>query len=487
MHIVFVHTPMSALPLAERKDFWRNFDIQYHSAHPGLRHMKNNLWELPHWMHWLGGVLVEAGFTSLAALDFYTSGVPLKGIDQGRVQEALRNHPADVYLFSPMTPNLPFAYEIADAIKLLYKDSKVVFGGVVASPLHTEVAGHPSVDYVVFDRGEYALPALLRALQQGGDLGPVGNLSYKHNGTVVTNPLKYPHMPVARIPFPKVDLFQRSIGDDLRYLRQVYGLGCPYKCSFCTIQTIGHKADYFPIDRVLAEIAAYRAHYGEHHNIYWGDEVFTLHRRHCMSLCQALELHGGIRYDCQTRLNLLDDDRLLSALYKSGCRWVEIGLETADQESQDIFKQRMKLDRIEEILQRVRDAGLAACAFMVNGFPNQTVDDMKYSVQWTCSLIERDLLQATYFFGLVPYPGSEMYEQPEKYNMKIRHNDFRYYHEDMLPVFESPLAAVDEVYEQFICGVRELGQAMSKRPYFGTRPPAEKLAHYGTFWRSAHV
>ncbi|HEX8185710.1 MAG TPA: hypothetical protein VF747_13185, partial [Blastocatellia bacterium] len=73
MHIAFVHTPMATLPVPERQNFWRNFDIRYHAAHPGLRHMKNNLWELPHWMTWLAGVLVQEGYTSLDTVDFYTS------------------------------------------------------------------------------------------------------------------------------------------------------------------------------------------------------------------------------------------------------------------------------------------------------------------------------------------------------------------------------------------------------------------------------
>lgn len=66
--------------------------------------------------------------------------------------------------------------------------------------------------------------------------------------------------------------FQSIIFDrgDIRYLRQVYGLGCPYNCGFCTIQTSNRKPDYFAIDRVLAEIRAYRRHDGASHNVYWG-------------------------------------------------------------------------------------------------------------------------------------------------------------------------------------------------------------------------
>lgn len=487
MHFAFIHTPMATLPVPERELFWRNFDIQYHAAHPGLREMKNVLWELPHWMHWLAGVLVHEGYTSLEAVDFYSSATALSGINQQRVSEVLIDHPADVYLFSPMTPNLPFAFEIADVIKEIYPKSVVVFGGVIASPLYREVAEHRSVDYVVYDSGERALPALARALEGRTDVNAVGNLTYRAGGKVVTNPLRYPAPHVGDIPFPKIDLFPRSVGEDIRYLRQVYGLGCPYKCSFCTIRTIGRKADYFAIERVLAEIRAYKEYYGEHHNIYWGDETFTLNPARTLELCAALEAEGNISYDCQTRLNCLNDAKMLKALRRSGCLWLEIGLETGNQESQSLYKQGVGLSSIEETLMKLRDAGLATCAFMVNGFPNQTPDDMRRSVDWLCELIAGDLIQASYLFGLVPYPGSDMFQNPDRFGMKIHHYDFKYYHEDMPPVFSSSFATPDQAYEAFLYGVKALAQAMSKKPYFGETPLPADLAKFGRFWSLSHV
>ena len=488
MDITFVHTPMAAYKVPERELFWRNFDVQYHAAHPGMGHMVNNLWELPHWMHWLGGVLINEGFASLHTLDFYTSETVLSGINQQYVHDTLLGHPSDVYLFSPMTPNIDFAYQIADVIKVAYPRSIVVFGGVMATPLHREVAKHPAVDYVVYDRGEYALPALLKTLQTRGDITKVGNLTYKTpDGEVFTNALRYPYPSVEHIPFPKIDLFSPTVGQDIRYLRVVHALGCPYKCPYCTIQTIGRKADYFPIERVLAEIRAYRSYYGEHHNIYFGDETFTLHPDHTIELCAALEKEGGVYYDCQTRQNCLTNIDVVKALGRSGCRWVEVGLETGNQESLNLYKQRVTLSTTEEVLGCLRDEGLAACSFMVNGFPNQTVDDMKRSIDWVCSLIQKDLLQASYLQVLVPYPGSDMYDHPDTYGMKILHHDYRYYSEDMPPVFDSLLTKSDEAYKQFQDGLAALAQAMSKKPYFGDLPLPEDLKKYGTFWADSHI
>lgn len=178
---------------------------------------------------------------------------------------------------------------------------------------------------------------------------------------------------------------------------------------------------------------------------------------------------------------------MLRALKNSGCRWIEIGLETGDQASHHVHKHHMKLDPTEEILKKIRDEGLAACAFTVNGFPEQTTDGMRRSIEWVCDLIDRDLLQASYLFGLVPYPGSDLYEFPDRFGMKIHHHEFGLYHEDMYPVYETQQAKPEQIYEVFLDGVKWLGQAMDKKPYFAGESTDEDRSSYGNFWEGAHV
>jgi anaerobic magnesium-protoporphyrin IX monomethyl ester cyclase len=492
LRVTFVHTPMAAVPVPERHLFWQGFDLQYHAAHPRLRHMKDLLWELPHWMHWLGGVLVDAGYPEVDVLDLYfataRTATGSTGLDVSAAEAAIRAHPSDVFLFSPMTVNLHIAYQIAEIVKAVHPKATTIFGGVVATPLCLEVAAHPGVDFVVVGRGELALPALLDTIRTASDPCNVGNLAFAGpDGTPIATMTQYPHLTAEQLPFPKVDLFPEAAGESIRYIRQVYALGCPYKCSFCTIQTIGRRPDYFPIERVLAEIRAYRERYGTHHHIYWGDETFTLNRERTLALLSALEHEGDVEYDCQTRLNCLTDDRVLHALRRSGCRWVEIGIETRIQDSHDRHKNRMKVGSTEDTLQRVRDAGLATCSFAVNGFPEQTPDEMKRSIEWLCSLIDRDLLQASYLTELVPYPGSAMYSEPSRFGMQLLHRDFSQYSEDQPPVFATALATPDDVYEVFTEGLVLLGDAMAEKTSAGSGDLPADRDKYGRFWSSAHV
>ena len=484
LRVAFVHTPMAALIVPERRLYWRNFDARYHGAHPGLRQMRTPRWMLPQWMDSLAGVLVRDGYTDLRVLDLVGVATGPAAVDDLLVTAAVEQSPADVYLLSPVTANLPLALAIARLIKQTTPGATVVFGGVAATPLHRELAADAAVDCVVVGRGEVALVAVLRALAAGERLTSVGGVTCKSDDGSAVRPAlwSYPALEAREIPPPVVDLFPADTGEDLRYLRQVYGLGCPYRCTFCTIQTNGRPPTYFPVDRVIAEIHAYRRRYGEHHNVYFGDETFGLDGRRLEELSAALAADGTIKYDCQTRLECLADAATRRLLKESGCLWVEVGLETKSQRSQDTHKQKQRIAQTEETLAGARDEGLAVCAFMMNGFPDQTIDDMRAAVEWVCGLLSDGLLQAAYFNQLAPYPGSALYARPSDYGMVIRHREWQSYNEEMPPVFDTPRWTSEAAHGVFLDGSAMIAEAMG-----GPSPGDEDAGDYGAFWDTAHV
>lgn len=486
MKILFVHTPMSSIDTVGRHEFWRSLDIRYHAVHPNLRHMKKFLWELPHWITWLAGVLEQEGSYSLEALDLYTDYGTQDGIDVLGVTKEIDEHPANVFLFSPMTPNLHHAIKIAEMVKVKYPDSITIFGGVVATPLHQELAAHPAIDYVIRGKGEYALPDLLKAIQHSLDLESVGNLTYKSSGGQVrSNTFSYPMMPLEELPFPKINMFPPEAGENIRYIRQVHSLGCPYECPFCSDLNIGIKPSYFVFDRVLDEIRAYREYYGQHHHIYFGDETFTLNTERTIAFCRFLSEEKTIEYDCQTRLNRLQDPRLPSSLFTSGCRWLEIGLESVNRESQSFYKRDTKEADLEETLLRFRENGIAICTNLVVGLPNETKDDMKQSIDKICSLIDKGMLHASYIFQLVPYPGSRMYSSPSEFGLNLHHHDYSLYNEELLPVFDTLHCTAEDIHEVFLYGVRAIGDAMKSNPYLGDVSQTDDR-EFGNFWQEAH-
>jgi B12-binding domain/radical SAM domain protein len=90
---------------------------------------------------------------------------------------------------------LPHAHgslAIAEIVKRLHPDSKVLFGGFSSSYFHEELVRYPQVDMVLRgDSTEEPLAALMAALDRNEDLSKVPNLTWKQGDQVKVNPLTH--------------------------------------------------------------------------------------------------------------------------------------------------------------------------------------------------------------------------------------------------------------------------------------------------------
>ena len=485
MKICFVHTPMSTIDLPEREGYWRTFDRRYHASHIGLTEMRYPMWELPHWTTWLAGTLIEKGFSNLCFVDFRIEENNKTEFDNLCKKNIIKTE-ADVFLFSPMTSNLSKAIRLSAIVKEVNEEAVTIFGGNTASSLKESLIQSPYIDYIIFGRGEIALPNLLKKLPNIENYNNLGNIACKTKTGVFISEFLHPAIAMNKLPLPYLEIIPKEYGQDLRYLRIVHGLGCPYKCPFCSIQTIGQKTCYFSVHRTLSEISMYKNYFGKHLNIYFGDETFFSDEKETRKLLETVSDIESIKYDCQTRLNLLTELNCNSLMH-SGCSWLEVGLETINQNTLGQFKQNLSVKSIEDTLKLARDYGIPVCSYIINGFPNQSIKSMKESIDKVAEFIVSGLLHASYFFGLVPYPGSLLYNNPQKYGLNIITTDLDAFHEDLLPVYETKLANAEEIYTVFLYGLKTLAEAMDSMPYLFSPEFGSKDLSFGSFWSGNHT
>jgi B12-binding domain/radical SAM domain protein len=89
-------------------------------------------------------------------------------------------------------PHAHGALAIAEMVKRLHPDSKVLFGGFSSSYYHEELISYPQVDLVLRgDSAEEPLAVLMRTLEKGGDLAVVPNLTWKQDGKTMVNGLTH--------------------------------------------------------------------------------------------------------------------------------------------------------------------------------------------------------------------------------------------------------------------------------------------------------
>ncbi|MEO6957646.1 MAG: cobalamin-dependent protein, partial [Antricoccus sp.] len=146
-------------------------------------------------------------------------------------------------------PHANGALGIAELVKQIHPQAKVLLGGLSASYFHREVMDNPAVDFVLRgDSTEEPCRQLLAALRDGTPLDSVANLTWRRDdGTVVVNPLTFVPADLDWIDVPAYDFMlhavfkYRSFADFLPYLdwlrypstMLLNSRGCTFDCAIC--------------------------------------------------------------------------------------------------------------------------------------------------------------------------------------------------------------------------------------------------------------
>ncbi|TDV44098.1 B12-binding domain/radical SAM domain protein [Actinophytocola oryzae] len=146
-------------------------------------------------------------------------------------------------------PHANGALGIAELVKKIHPESKVLLGGMSASYFHRELMDNPAIDFVLRgDSTEEPCRQLLQALREGTPLSEVQNLTWRRDdGTVVENPLSFVPADLDWVDVPAYEFMLHavfkygSLSDFLPYLRWLRypstmllnSRGCPYDCAAC--------------------------------------------------------------------------------------------------------------------------------------------------------------------------------------------------------------------------------------------------------------
>src|SRR6476646_4900107 len=221
---------------------------------------------------------------------------------QGRVRETVtrlvRELDPTVVGLSIMTFQRRTAGRIIELVRAMKPDMKIVVGGYDPS-LAPEAYEPMSVDYLVRGEGEVTFRELLRAVEQGGELGSIRGLSFQNGNRWVHNDARAPHrLEDGEIRLPNRDA--RVLKGYTFLGRQVDVIetsrGCTYDCSFCSIiEMRGRNFHTYSFDRVLADVRDARDHGAR--TIFLVDDNITLNVRRFEALCEAIIAAGLHKLD----------------------------------------------------------------------------------------------------------------------------------------------------------------------------------------------
>jgi radical SAM superfamily enzyme YgiQ (UPF0313 family) len=320
-----------------------------------------------------------------------------------RVEEVVAKLDADVYGMSCWTANRRGVKLVADLIKRVHPDAKVIVGGPHATPLGPELLrAYGAVDVVSIGESDLTFLELVDRVSRGEPLRGVHGTVYRdEQGGVVRAPERKNTPQLDALACPQ-HYFDTHILMTSR--------GCPWSCTFCGAETSwgrGFRAnsiDYVldAIEHVLARLPVKM--------IQIKDDTFTTHKKRVLELCRKIrERNLRFFWSCDTRVDLLSDE-LLREMRLSGCQRLSLGVESGSQRILDLIEKKITVEEILESTALAKKYGIKVRYYMMLG----NRGDTKETFAETLRFLERAAPHEYVFSCLSIYPGTKDFRDAEK-------------------------------------------------------------------------
>jgi radical SAM superfamily enzyme YgiQ (UPF0313 family) len=252
------------------------------------------------------------------------------------------------------------------------------------------------------------------------------------------------------LPFPAWHLLAQArtshaVGRSLLPARCAFPVlssrSCPEFCTYCPHRiTAPYRAR--SAENVLAEIEELCNRYGRPYLIF-RDPLFTEERERSIAIAEGIiRKRLPVQFECETRLDDLDTD-LVDLLAQAGLHTITFGVESVDPQTlKRVARRPIPQAHQKAIIQQCRGLGVQTQGFYVFGFPNETAESIRATIDYAIELSST----AAMFKVLTPYPGTPLYKQ---ISSRIFETDLEKFDGYTL-TFNHPNLAADQM--QFLLG-----------------------------------
>jgi B12-binding domain/radical SAM domain protein len=390
------------------------------------------------------------GLTSIAAyLEANHYNVPIVNVAYRMLRD--RNYDVRAHLARMKAPVfgidlhwLPHAHGaigLAELVKQVHPDAKVLLGGLSASYFHAELIENPAVDFILRgDSTEEPCRQLLQALRENTDLAHVQNLTWKHlDGKAVFNSVSFVPADLDWIDVPAYDhlwhaVFKyRSLADLVPYAEWLRypstmvlnARGCTYDCSICGGSRSGYQivagrrqAAFRSPEKLIGDMRLIAGFSRAPIFMVHDPRVGGVRRAHrIFELLKAAK----IRNELTIEVFYPAGPDFFARVQESTRSWsLEITLESPDSEIRKINgKFPCSNEKVEATIAAALSHGCHKLdLFFMVGLPRQTRQDALATVDYCRYLVDRfggDKRLQFYVAPLGPFldPGSRAFERPE--------------------------------------------------------------------------
>jgi anaerobic magnesium-protoporphyrin IX monomethyl ester cyclase len=333
-------------------------------------------------------------------------------------QIAQRAKNADLAAITTTAPTYSSALALANRIKQSNNPTKVVLGGPQATFLDRDCLERSAADAVVRGEGEHTMLDIADSVESGGTCDFDG-ATYRDAGTVIRNPDRKLIADLDDIPVPARDLLPMEKYSPPKTTGVISSRGCPFRCIFCASSNLYHKTFRSrSAYNVFGEVAQLVAKGYE--NVTMLDDNFILNKERAFEFADLVEEHR-LKFDwsCTGRVDSIDED-LLQRLREVGCNGLFFGVESASNNTLKLIKKGFTTDQVINAFDVLKTYDYPTTASFMIGLPG----DDPGKVADTINLAKQINPDFAMFSVTTPYPGTELYDNIDDYDLEIVIDDW---------------------------------------------------------------
>ncbi|WP_439115404.1 B12-binding domain-containing radical SAM protein [Hydrogenophaga sp.] len=347
-----------------------------------------------------------------------------------------RHQPQLVLLSVPFPGSVYAAFRIAQTIKADHPNITVALGGGFVNTELRELSDprvFDFVDYVTLDAGERPVLSLIEHLRGQRGRQRLQRTFVREDGAVKYVNLAEPDIAFEDVGTPTWDGLpldkylslldmlnpMHRLWSDGRWNKLTVAHGCYWKkCSFCDVSLdyIG-RYETATAEKLADRIQQIVEETGQT-GFHFVDEAAP--PKALKALAEELirrDLHiswwGNIRFEKTFTPELAD------LLARSGCIAMSGGLEVASDRLLNLMKKGVSVEQVARVTKGFSDAGILVHAYLMYGFPTQTLQDTVDALEYVRQLFETGCIQSGFFHRFSCTVHSPVGMDPAAYGIEL--------------------------------------------------------------------
>jgi len=292
----------------------------------------------------------------------------------------------EVVAFSCYIWNITQTLSVAEKIKAINPNTKILLGGPEVSYEWQEVIALAQVDYIIIGEGEIPFNEFIH---QYPKLDGVSSLVRKENNEVMYNPKT---TTFDLLNFTDIMPYAFDNPDDLanKVLYIETSRGCPYKCEFC-LASLDNKVRYLP-DTAIKSTLLYLMQHGK--VIKFLDRTFNIKKDFTIDIFKFILANhrpeNVFQFEITADIVHPDIIEFIQAYVPEGLFRFEIGIQTVNQKANLEVSRKQNFEKTSSIIKQLENK-VEMHLDLIVGLALDYYDDIKYSFEEVFKLFAPEL------------------------------------------------------------------------------------------------